>query len=262
MRHGSLIASAISALGICSSAYAAQTIPSCRGPGLTPPVPLTSHVSTSEDYPPLSRMLNETGETIVEYQILADGQVGELKVTKSSGSLRLDDATTAFVKRFKFKPALVASVATACTNAIALRWVIQTNDQDAISALASFTATPIYVPKSDFPPGAAERNEDGYAVGIVFVSDHNTIDQVVLARPSQFADLNAATVALLAKKTVTSPTFGGAPSRSMITIPVVWSLGKPSASGPLPTQTAPVPEGDTRDGAQAPPNNKNAHREK
>jgi TonB family protein len=211
-------------------------------------------VATSEDYPPLSRMLNETGASIVEYEVMPDGLVGSLKVTRSSGSLRLDDAAIAFVKRFKFEPALLASVATECTNAIEISWQIQSNDENALTALSALTAAPIYVQRDDFPSGAADRNEDGYAVGVLFISDHNTIEQIVLVRPTQYADLNAATIALLGKKKVTSPTVGGASSRSIIAIPVVWSLGKPATSAPLPTQIKPTPErADKPDAAQPRP---------
>lgn len=72
----------------------------------TPPIPITSHAVTSDDYPDLSVRLAEEGVVKIKYLVQADGTVGECAVITSSGSSRLDDAACAMVKRrWRFTPA-------------------------------------------------------------------------------------------------------------------------------------------------------------
>ncbi|GAB3248424.1 hypothetical protein GCM10027296_11430 [Chitinimonas naiadis] len=56
-------------------------------------------------YPGLSRKLGEQGRVLLSVYILADGTVGEIKLKKSSGYDRLDDAALNAVKRWKYIPA-------------------------------------------------------------------------------------------------------------------------------------------------------------
>jgi TonB family protein len=72
----------------------------------TPPMPVTSHAVTSDDYPPVSIRLAEQGLVKIRYLVQADGTVGECAVITSSGSSRLDDAACTMVKRrWRFTPA-------------------------------------------------------------------------------------------------------------------------------------------------------------
>ena len=70
-----------------------------------PPLAITSHAVTAADYPPESIPLHEEGVARVDYVVRTDGVVGELKITQSSGSPRLDAAALAIVGRWRFKPA-------------------------------------------------------------------------------------------------------------------------------------------------------------
>jgi protein TonB len=72
----------------------------------TPPIPITSHAVTSDDYPDLSVRLHEEGVVKIKYLVQVDGTVGECAVIRSSGSSRLDAAACAMVKRrWRFMPA-------------------------------------------------------------------------------------------------------------------------------------------------------------
>lgn len=72
----------------------------------TPPVPITSHAVTSDDYPDLSVRSGEQGVVNIRYLVQADGTVGECAVIATSGSSRLDAAACAMVKRrWRFTPA-------------------------------------------------------------------------------------------------------------------------------------------------------------
>jgi len=72
----------------------------------TPPIPITSHAVTSDDYPDLSVRVGEEGVVKIKYLVQVDGTVGECAVITSSGSARLDGAACAMVKRrWRFSPA-------------------------------------------------------------------------------------------------------------------------------------------------------------
>src|SRR5581483_3846995 len=110
---------------------------------------------------------------------------------RSSGSLRLDDATVAFVKRFKFKPAISNGAPTPCTNEIMLRWSRQ-DMQASDPQFEELLGNAVHPAKDQFPPGAAARGEGGTAIGGLWIGTGGTVDAVVLVRPTQYADLNEA----------------------------------------------------------------------
>lgn len=56
-------------------------------------------------YPALSRRLREEGIVLLEILVKADGSLGEIRLKKSSGSNRLDDAALRAVKNWHFLPA-------------------------------------------------------------------------------------------------------------------------------------------------------------
>ena len=72
----------------------------------TPPLAVTSHAVTGDDYPIDSIPLHEEGVTRVDYTVRVDGVVEDAKVTQSSGSARLDAAAIVIVQRWRFKPAI------------------------------------------------------------------------------------------------------------------------------------------------------------
>lgn len=56
-------------------------------------------------YPPLSRRMKEQGRVLFDVHILADGSVGEIKLKRSSGYSRLDEAGMEAVRRWRYVPA-------------------------------------------------------------------------------------------------------------------------------------------------------------
>lgn len=56
-------------------------------------------------YPPASRRLREEGVVLLEILVKADGTLGEMRLKKSSGFDRLDDAAQRAVKNWHFVPA-------------------------------------------------------------------------------------------------------------------------------------------------------------
>ena len=75
-------------------------------PASTPAFATTSHDVTAADYPAQSIRLHEGGEVTVTYVVGENGSVAKCTVVLSSGSMRLDDAACAMVKkRWKYTPA-------------------------------------------------------------------------------------------------------------------------------------------------------------
>ena len=56
-------------------------------------------------YPAQSRRLREEGRVLFDVYILPDGSVGQIKLKRSSGFLRLDDAALEAVRRWRYIPA-------------------------------------------------------------------------------------------------------------------------------------------------------------
>lgn len=56
-------------------------------------------------YPPQAKARHEQGTVVLRLQVRGDGSVGEIQVRTTSGSMRLDQAATEAVRRWKFKPA-------------------------------------------------------------------------------------------------------------------------------------------------------------
>ncbi|HXC56075.1 MAG TPA: TonB family protein [Rhizomicrobium sp.] len=219
LRALSWIVLAAGALAAPPAWGAAAYPPFCNAPGITPPMALTSHAPTSEDYPPLSVMQGETGTTAALYTVLANGAVGDVTVVNSSGSLRLDDATTSFIRRFQFKPALRNGTPLACNSSIAVRWNL--NDSlDALRASVSFVFRPA---KSEFPAGAAERGEEGAVMAVMVLGDGDKVENASVMQACPFADLNNATLAYLRKQPVKSAVVNGRRIRSVFAVMVEWT---------------------------------------
>jgi TonB family protein len=68
---------------------------------LTPPEPRNI---SKPAYPEAARRQEEQGTVQLAVKVLADGNVGEVTVKKSSGSKALDEAATAEAKRWQFVP--------------------------------------------------------------------------------------------------------------------------------------------------------------
>lgn len=56
-------------------------------------------------YPSASRRLGEQGQVLLDVLILSDGSVGEIKVKRTSGFPRLDNAAVDAVRRWRYQPA-------------------------------------------------------------------------------------------------------------------------------------------------------------
>lgn len=80
---------------------------------VTPPQIDPKHPRSQPPYPPISQRMNEQGTVVLAIYILADGQVGDVRVEKSSGFPRLDDAALREARRWKFLPGVSGGAAVA-----------------------------------------------------------------------------------------------------------------------------------------------------
>ncbi|MEZ5936823.1 MAG: energy transducer TonB [Hyphomonadaceae bacterium] len=67
--------------------------------------PSTGRRFTKPDYPSASRRAQEEGETTVSMCVASNGRVTDIKVVRSSGFSRLDEATVKGIERQRFQPA-------------------------------------------------------------------------------------------------------------------------------------------------------------
>jgi TonB family protein len=79
-------------------------------PGVELPVATNSHALGRGGYPPESIRRGEKGTVGVRYLILEDGTVGDIRLTKTSGYGRLDQAAFVQVSQWMFKPATRATL--------------------------------------------------------------------------------------------------------------------------------------------------------
>lgn len=73
---------------------------------LIPPRSDAAHLSNPAPvYPAVSRRLREQGRVLFDVYILPDGTVGEIKLKRSSGFARLDEAALEAVRQWRYVPA-------------------------------------------------------------------------------------------------------------------------------------------------------------
>lgn len=75
-------------------------------PDIVPPrIDASLGQNPAPPYPRISRRLKEEGTVLLEIYILANGQVGEMRIKQSSGYTRLDQAARAAVAKWRYQPA-------------------------------------------------------------------------------------------------------------------------------------------------------------
>jgi len=223
--------SALTACLVISQQAFAQTeaaSPPCSGPGVTPPKAANSHAATADDFPLLSKILNEQGETVLEFIIKEDGSVGSAKVYKSSGSLRLDDAAVSMaVQRWRYAPALSADgKPLACRWRAEVKWVVHFN----IPTLSKDSpANVLQMKLDDYPADARARGEQGVVAVAALLSEDGKTKNVIVVRSSGYADLDAASVKIVTERLhAANSDFDGKPVRTMVALLVMWALNPAS----------------------------------
>jgi periplasmic protein TonB len=91
---------------IAKSAVTLSNKPTTTSPSFQSPSFDASYLDNpAPDYPSISRRLGEQGRVLLRVLVAVDGTANSVVVQTSSGSSRLDQATLAAVKKWRFVPA-------------------------------------------------------------------------------------------------------------------------------------------------------------
>jgi TonB family protein len=209
------------AISLPAAAQAATDIPNCASPGIVQPTAANTHVA--DEYPLLSVVLGEQGDTILDIVIQPDGSVGTAGVAKSSGSLRLDDAAVDTVqKHWRYHPAQQNSAPIACRWKVEVHWVLHK------TMFANSPDNPGMVIKmkpEDYPADARTRGEQGAVALVVLYSEDGKSQKVHIIKSSGYPDLDAASTTLaLARLRAGNATYDGKPVKTVVMLVMVWAL--------------------------------------
>jgi TonB family protein len=103
-------------------------------------VPVVQHISRPPalskpencraDYPLIARIFDQEGTTELAFQVMADGTLSGIKVTKSSGSDRLDDAAIDCVGKWHYRPAISNDQLADAPMTVKVDWNLGDDDPD------------------------------------------------------------------------------------------------------------------------------------
>ncbi len=103
-------------------------------------VPVVQHISRPpalsktencrDDYPFFARIFGDEGTTELSFTVAADGTVSGVKVAKSSGSDRLDDAAKECVGRWHYRPAIKDDQLADAPMTVKVNWTLDDDSSD------------------------------------------------------------------------------------------------------------------------------------
>jgi TonB family protein len=203
----------------------AGDMPSCTDPGIIMPKPANKHGLPSDSYPLLSVVLGEQGNVTLAIVIAPDGKVADVKVEKSSGFARLDDAAVAAVKSgWLYTPAVKDGQAIACRWRTTVAWAMRGNGFD-MGGMEKSLINIVRMKPDDFPPAALTAHEQGVTGLLVAVDENGKVAQTKVLHSSGFPDLDAAAESIARDKWSASPgRLTGKTFKTAFVVAVVWAL--------------------------------------
>jgi len=198
-------------------AWAADATQPCIAPD-TPLRPIMA-THTQPPYPPMSVMTHEEGQTLVNVAIGTDGVPTDVTVLKSSGSVRLDQASIDHVKgTWRWAAPVIHCQPSPTQTPVNVTWALREAAPDLMQA--------VYMAASDYPPDAIKQHEEGTAtIGIALAMD-GTVAQAVVTQSSGFPDLDAHTLELVRRWHWVPANLNGRTLTSSIYFRVVWRLSE------------------------------------
>lgn len=164
---------------------------SCAKPGLVLEPIGSTH--TIVQYPRESVLHNEQGITLLSVSIGTDGIPNHIGITRSSGSERLDDAITGHIKEhWRWHPPTQDCRPTAAQAPVTVIW-----HQRVVSAAAPNPDFHVKMPPSAYPPGAAEKLEDGYTLLEVETDEQGAVAGGRVIVTSGYSDLDDQALAIM-----------------------------------------------------------------
>lgn len=184
---------------------------------------------TSPPYPPQSRVLGESGKTLMRVFIGKDGVPVDVKVEKSSGYNRLDDAAVSWVKNtWRWMPPN--------TECLVVNTLVQSEWAATATDLAPYDVDlRLVASESDYPADARAKKEEGVTELQVLLSEIGAVQSAHIAKSSGYSDLDAKAGEVVKNLAYKTATVSGKPARSVVLIKFVWSL---DGKDPLSSHTA------------------------
>lgn len=180
----------------------------CSAPGLTTPTPLGAHAVSEHDYPAISRSLGEQGNVTVTFLIREDGTVFDPIVTRSSGSPRLDEATSGLVTHWRYNPATQGGTPVSCRQQALIVWRL-TDARNIVNGEPRF-----------LPPEL--QGVQGETTLLVSLDESGDVISIGLLMSSGDPQLDAAGLRFLKYMKFTAPQMNGKPMQAAIPIHVQW----------------------------------------
>lgn len=94
------------------------------------PPALSKPENCRDDYPFFARVFDQEGATELSFQVLADRTVSDIRVAKSSGSDRLDDAAVECVGKWHYRPAVKDSQLIDTPMTVKVDWNLDDSNSD------------------------------------------------------------------------------------------------------------------------------------
>ncbi len=180
----------------------------CSAPGITPPTPLGAHAVSKGDYPAVSERLGEEGNVIVTFLIREDGSVFDPIVIRSSGSQRLDEATSGLVTHWRYNPATQGATPVSCRQRAMIEWRL-IDTQNVVDGEPRF-----------LPPEL--RGVQGATTFWVSLDESGDVISIGVMMSSGSPELDAAGVRFVKYMKFTAPQMNGKPMQAVIPIAVRW----------------------------------------
>lgn len=183
-------------------------------------------------YPEISVRLNEEGSTRLRVTIGNDGVPTDAVVEQGSGSQRLDEAATNFVKAtWRWEP-VVNFCGAPVSMGVVIDWKLKNrnNPLSGIDPARLMSALSIIAPDdADYPPDALAQKQWGMSGLLVMLSDTGQAQEVIVSTPSGSDSLDQKALQLAKSKFRWTPaTLNGKPVGGMMIVMVVWTLpGQP-----------------------------------
>jgi len=199
----------------------ATPLASCGKDGTTSPKIAGPHVMPPDAYPLISVVQNEQGNVLLGFTIQPDGSVSGVRILRSSGFPRLDEAAAENVTAWKYGPSEKDGKPVACQWQAIVNWKLH----DAAPVFPDNGPFGIVtLGPGDYPSSALRRREGGAAAFMIMVDQDGKQMFNTMVKSSGFADLDGASSDYVKNRLSVKPAeLAGKPVASIVNIVIIWT---------------------------------------
>lgn len=204
-----------------ANAADSAALAACGKDGTTPPKIAGPHIMPPDAYPLISVVQGEQGDVLLSFTIRPDGSIGDIRVVRSSGFPRLDEAAAENVTAWKYGPSEKDGKPVACQWQAIVNWKL--NDAAPVfpenGPFGIVTLGP-----EEYPSSALRRKESGAAAFMIMIGpDGKQMFNTIMVRSSGFADLDGASSDYVKNRLSIKPAeLAGKPVASIVNIVIIW----------------------------------------